>query len=137
MLLLRHMPGSEARELLTHQVATAADLCGVLRRRIGRALAQMRRAARHAAQLRVDDNGLRHAALLAANAARNAARNAELVDLARHLARQAAESELSRASVARRAGFGDRSATGHSQLPRSARCRTFTRCPAPFGKETL
>jgi hypothetical protein len=97
MLLLRQMPESEARELLTTQVTTAADLAGVLRWRIGRALAQQRRAARRAAQLRVDDDGSRHQAWLQANDAANAAnaaRKAELVELARRLARRAAEPRL-------------------------------------------
>ncbi|MDR8415075.1 hypothetical protein MTP10_40890 [Nonomuraea sp. 3-1Str] len=103
MLLLRHMPESEARELLTTQVASATDLCGVLRWRIGRTLAQLRRAGRRARQLRVDDDGRRHAAFLAANAERNAAnaaRRAELVELARRQARRLAgdrvEGELTR-----------------------------------------
>ncbi|MEO3892164.1 hypothetical protein [Nonomuraea sp. B5E05] len=94
MLLLRHVPRSEARELLTAQVGSAGDLCGVLRWRTGRALGKLRRASRRAAALPVDDDGARHAAWLAANAERNAAnapRRAELVELAERLRQQAAE----------------------------------------------
>jgi hypothetical protein len=43
-ILLRHLPGSEAAELLTAQVATAADLVGVVRWRTGKTLATLRRA---------------------------------------------------------------------------------------------
>ncbi|MFI7229516.1 hypothetical protein ACIBO5_40405 [Nonomuraea angiospora] len=74
MLLLRQMPESEARELLTTQVASAGDLCGVLRWRIGRALAQHRRAARRAAVLPVDDDGARHLARQATEPRLNAER---------------------------------------------------------------
>ncbi|WP_344890671.1 hypothetical protein [Nonomuraea antimicrobica] len=97
MLLLRYMPESEARELLTWQVGTATNLCGVLRWRIGRTLAKLRRAARRAAVLRVDDDGRRHHAWLEANAARNAdnaARKAEVVALARQLAHTATAPRL-------------------------------------------
>jgi hypothetical protein len=93
-LLLRHVPRREAAELLTVQVASAADLAGVLRWRIGRTLAGLRRAARRSEAIRVDDDGVRHAAFLAANAARaeaQAATKAAIVAQARQLARQAAE----------------------------------------------
>jgi len=54
VLLLRYMPSGEAVELLTTQVASARDLAGVVRYRVGRVLRSMRR--RH--NLRVDDDGL-------------------------------------------------------------------------------
>ncbi len=94
VLLLRRMPPGEAAELLTAQVASAADLAGVLRWRIGRTLAGLRRAERRAAVLRVDDDGSRHDAWLAANAAHaaaTAARKAEVVEEARRLAREIRE----------------------------------------------
>ncbi|MFI7455480.1 hypothetical protein ACIBQX_49035 [Nonomuraea sp. NPDC049714] len=119
MLLLRHMPPSEARELLTRQVATAADLAGVLRWRIGRALAGLRRAARRASLLGVDDDGARHAAWLAANAARNAAnagRRAELVDLAERLRLQASEPRI----AAERARLDVRTAPRDASRPSEA-----------------
>jgi hypothetical protein len=66
------------------------DLAGVLRWRIGRELARLRRAMRHAARLRVDDDGTRHAAFLAANAERKA----ELVELAHRLAHRSSDPRL-------------------------------------------
>ncbi|MET9067757.1 hypothetical protein [Streptosporangium sandarakinum] len=98
-LLLRHMPRSEAAELLTAQVASADDLAGVLRWRIGRTLAGVRRAVRRAAAIVVDDDGSAHAAWLAANAERNAAaaeRKAAVVALARRLAARTRGDGLSR-----------------------------------------
>ncbi|WP_156046054.1 hypothetical protein [Herbidospora cretacea] len=56
VLLLRRVPPPEAAELLTSQVASATE--GVLRWRIGRTLAGLRRAERRAAWLRVDDGEL-------------------------------------------------------------------------------
>ncbi|MGW2161835.1 hypothetical protein [Nonomuraea sp. NPDC001699] len=89
MLLLRYLPESEARELLTAQVSSARNLCGLLRWRIGKELRRQRRAARRVAALVVDDDGRRHQAWLEANDAANAAkaaRRAELVGMARELA---------------------------------------------------
>ncbi|MFF5115052.1 hypothetical protein [Streptosporangium sp. NPDC000509] len=93
VLLLRHMPESEAAELLCEQVSSATDLAGVLRWRIGRVLGRARRAARNLANLAtvLDEDGSAHAAWLAANAERNAAnapRRAALVDQARRRAQE-------------------------------------------------
>ncbi|MEV4753031.1 hypothetical protein AB0K21_42370 [Streptosporangium sp. NPDC049248] len=90
-LLLRHMPESEAAELLCEQVASASDLAGVLRWRIGKVLGRARRAARNLANLILDENGSVHAAWLAANAERNTAnapRRAALIDQARRRAQE-------------------------------------------------
>ncbi|RSM93766.1 hypothetical protein DMB42_52045 [Nonomuraea sp. WAC 01424] len=97
-VLLRRMPESEVAELFTAQVTSAEDLVGVLRWRTGRTMASMRRAEYRARRLVVDDDGSRHAAWLAANAARDAeqvaSRRAELVELARRRAREVAEARL-------------------------------------------
>ncbi|MFC4536910.1 hypothetical protein [Sphaerisporangium dianthi] len=90
-LLLRRMPRHEVAELLTAQVASAADLAGVLRWRIGRTLAGLRRSERRAAELAVDDDGARHAAWLESNAtaaARQAAVKAGVVEQARRRAEE-------------------------------------------------
>ncbi|MFI6802981.1 hypothetical protein [Streptosporangium canum] len=69
-LLLRHMPPSEAVELLTEQTGSAVDLAGVVRYRIGRQLA----AARRRARVRADEHGQGYAAAMATRAAAAAAR---------------------------------------------------------------
>ncbi|MCC5581773.1 hypothetical protein IMZ11_39850 [Microtetraspora sp. AC03309] len=100
VLLLHHVRRSEAAELLTAQVSSATDLAGVLRWRIGRTLAGLRRAQRRSEALRVDDDGERHAAFLEVNAARNAAnaaRKAALVEEARRRAREIRQQREARA----------------------------------------
>jgi hypothetical protein len=95
-LLLRRMAPSELAELLSAQVASAVDLAGVLRWRIGRVLGGLRRAERRASRLRVDEDGARHAAWLAANAAaapQQAAAKAAVVELARRRAAEIAATQ--------------------------------------------
>ncbi|MEU7457491.1 hypothetical protein [Streptosporangium roseum] len=90
-LLLRHMPRSEAKELLTAQVASATDLAKLITWRAGRTLNGLRRSHRRATAIQVDDDGSAHAAWLAANAERNTAaaeRRTALVEEARRRARQ-------------------------------------------------
>jgi hypothetical protein len=111
VLLLRHMPRSEAAELLTAQVASAGDLAGVLRWRIGRTLASMRRARRRVETIRVDDEGQGHAAWLAANADRaeaQAATKAAVVAEARRRAREIREQRETQAQgrLSGRTGHG-------------------------------
>jgi hypothetical protein len=101
------MPPSKARELLTRQIAIATNLAGVLRRQIGRALAELRRAARRATLLRVDGDSARHAAWLVANAERNAAiaaRRADLVEQARAIVERQAPSGRGETRAGRPAG---------------------------------
>ncbi|GII59432.1 hypothetical protein Pth03_78210 [Planotetraspora thailandica] len=68
-LLLRHVPPSEAVELLTEQVASAEDLAAVVRFRIGRQLA----AARRQVRVEVDEDGRGYAAMLQARGTQAAA----------------------------------------------------------------
>lgn len=70
-LLLRHLPRGEVVELLTEQTRSALDLAGVVRYRIGRQLATLRRRAR----VRVDDDGQGYAAAMATLAAARAAQH--------------------------------------------------------------
>ncbi|WP_285710853.1 hypothetical protein [Microtetraspora sp. NBRC 16547] len=111
VLLLHHVRRSEASELLTSQVASATDLAGVLRWRIGRTLAGLRRAQRRSETLRVDDDGEQHAAFLEANAARNAAnaaRRAALVEEARQRAREIRQQREARSRLTARTHSPDR-----------------------------
>ncbi|MBG0819125.1 hypothetical protein [Planomonospora sp. ID82291] len=63
-LLLRHVPQSEAVELMTERTRSAADLPGVIRYRIGRVLA----AARRRSKVRADEDGRGYAAAMTARA---------------------------------------------------------------------
>lgn len=122
VLLLRHMPRSEAAELLTAQVASAGDLAGVLRWRIGRTLAGMRRARRRVETIRVDDEGQGHAAWLAANAERaekTAATKAAVIEQARRRAREIREQREAQARPDRPGGHDRRTApinTGQAEI---------------------
>jgi hypothetical protein len=65
-LALRHVPPGEVRQLLTHRVAGARDLPGVLAWRLGKVISAARRPPRH---VPADEHGTRHAAMLAERAA--------------------------------------------------------------------
>lgn len=69
-LALRHVPAGEVAQLLTWQVASAADLPGVLAWRLGRVITAARRPPpRH---VPADETGARRAAMLAARAGNSA-----------------------------------------------------------------
>ncbi|WP_433227406.1 hypothetical protein [Microtetraspora malaysiensis] len=102
-LLLRRLPTSEIVELLTEQTSSANDLASVVRYRIGRQLAALRRRV----EVPADEDGQGYAAAMAARAAAAAARH-EAAANSRNAVRRAMEA--ARVSTAGRDGR-DRAST--------------------------
>ncbi|MGI5493924.1 hypothetical protein ACQEU2_44810 [Microtetraspora malaysiensis] len=106
-LLLRRLPKSEVVELLTEQTGSAADLARVVRFRIGRTLAALRRRA----EVPADEDGQGYAAGMAARAAAVAAQH-EATTSSRHAVRRALEEARARTAARDgRGGAGSRSST--------------------------
>uniref|UniRef100_UPI003F4906EA hypothetical protein n=1 Tax=Microtetraspora malaysiensis TaxID=161358 RepID=UPI003F4906EA len=93
-LLLRRLPKSEVVELLTEQTGSAADLARVVRFRIGRTLAALRRRV----EVPADEDGQGYAAGMAARAAAVAAQHEATVS-SRHTVRRALEEARARIAV--------------------------------------
>ncbi|WP_157570852.1 hypothetical protein [Microtetraspora malaysiensis] len=93
-LLLRRLPKSEVVELLTEQTGSAADLARVVRFRIGRTLATLRRRA----EVPADEDGQGYAAGMAARAAAVVAQH-EATTTSRHAVRRALEEARARTAA--------------------------------------